>query len=175
MRRFGLLARAAHLNGTVRDGETVRMWIARRSPAKPIDPGKLDNLVGGGIASGSSARQTLAKECWEEAGIAHALALQATYAGRLSICRSVDNGLHHESLIVFDLELPADLVPRNHDGEVTEFMLLGVAELAARLAAGEFTVDAGTVAIDWLARHALAGGEPELPALLARLREPGPE
>ena len=28
------------------------MWLARRSPAKAIDPGMLDNLVGGGIAAG---------------------------------------------------------------------------------------------------------------------------
>lgn len=175
MRHFGLLARATHLSGIVRVGGTVRMWIARRSTAKPIDPGQLDNLVGGGIASGSDARQTLIKECWEEAGIAPALALQAIYAGRLRICRSVDNGLHHESVIVYDLELPADFVPRNHDDEVSEFMLLCIEELMARLAAGEFTVDAGAVVIDWLARHALAADKPELPALLARLRESGPE
>ena len=32
----------------------IAMWIARRSPTKAIDPGMLDNLVGGGIAAGQS-------------------------------------------------------------------------------------------------------------------------
>ncbi len=43
------------------------MWIARRSPTKPIDPGMLDNLVGGGLAAGLTVAQTLVKEGWEEA------------------------------------------------------------------------------------------------------------
>ena len=43
------------------------MWIARRSPAKAIDPGMLDNLVGGGVAAGQTITTTLIKEAWEEA------------------------------------------------------------------------------------------------------------
>jgi len=174
MRRLGLHMRAAQLNAFVRAAGGVRMWVARRSPAKAIDPGMLDNLVGGGIASGMDARGTLVKECWEEAGIARALAERAAPAGRLHVRRAVTEGVHDETLIAFDLALGADFAPRNRDGEVSEFRLLEVPELVARLSAGEFTVDAGVVAIDWLERHGLAPPEAELGALLARLREPGP-
>src|SRR5918992_1459821 len=64
-RPFGLTTYAVHLNGISFDENN--MWIARRSAAKPIDPGMLDNLVGGGISAGSSLEETLVKEAWEEA------------------------------------------------------------------------------------------------------------
>ena len=51
-------------------GGDVRMWLARRSATKAIDPGMLDNLVGGGIAAGATVAGTVIKEAWEEAGIA---------------------------------------------------------------------------------------------------------
>jgi len=35
----------------------------------PIDPGMLDNLVGGGIAAGATVIDTVVREAWEEAGI----------------------------------------------------------------------------------------------------------
>jgi hypothetical protein len=174
MRRLGLRMRAVQLNGIVRSAGRARMWVARRSPAKSIDPGKLDNLVGGGIASGMDARGTLLKECDEEAGIPTPFAACATPGGRLRIRRRVEEGLHDEELVVFDLELGADFAPANRDGEVSGFALLETPELVARLSAGEFTVDAGAVAIDWLARQGLAPGEPALPERLAQLREPDP-
>ena len=71
---------ATHVNGTTRrDGSTV-MWIARRSPRKAIDPGMLDNLVGGGIAAGATIEGTVVKEAWEEAGLASEVALKARLA-----------------------------------------------------------------------------------------------
>lgn len=152
-RRFGLLARAAHLNGWVKAAGGCRLWVARRSPGKPIDPGMLDNLVGGGIAAGSSPEATLVKECVEEAGIPPALARGAAAAGTLRVRRRVADGVHDELIHAFDLELPAQFVPRNRDGEVVEFMLLAPEELGARLAAGEFTVDAAAATIDFLWRR----------------------
>src|SRR5262249_15748271 len=61
-RWFGIRTWAAHLNGVVGDGIHVRMWLARRSPDKAVDPGLLDNLVGGGIAAKASVGATLVKE-----------------------------------------------------------------------------------------------------------------
>ncbi|MGH8704649.1 MAG: DUF4743 domain-containing protein [Burkholderiales bacterium] len=171
IRRFGLRAHAAHLNGYVRAAGGMRIWIARRSLVKPIDPGQLDNLVGGGIASGMGARATLVKECWEEAGITRETAARAIAAGRLRVRRAVEEGLHDESLIVFDLELPPDFRPCNRDGEVAEFLCLGMPELIERLAGGEFTADAGAVAIDWLARQGSLESDAKLAGLLVRLRE----
>ena len=170
MRAFGLGARAAHLNGVVTDASGWRMWIARRSDAKPIDPGMLDNLVGGGIAEGMDARDTLVKECKEEAGIPPALAAAAAAVGRLRVRSLEPEGVHDETLDCFDLELPEDFRPLNQDGEVAEFMLVTPGELVTRLAAAEFTVDAGAVAIDFLARRGCLRSDPGLERRIEALR-----
>jgi len=47
------------LNGIIgRDGEP-QTWIARRSLSKPVGPGKLDQVVGGGLPIGVGLRDNL--------------------------------------------------------------------------------------------------------------------
>ena len=77
VKRFGVRARAAHLNGIVRGANGWSMWIATRSRSKQTEPGCLDNLVGGGMRAGASALDTLERESWEEAGIEAKLISQA--------------------------------------------------------------------------------------------------
>lgn len=155
MRFFGLTSSAAHLNGFFLQDENPRVWIARRAASKSIDPGMLDNLVGGGVSSGQDAWQALLRECGEEAGIPLALARNARPAGVLSVCQEVPEGLNREMLHVYDLALPADFAPRNTDGEVSEFLLLDARALLERIARGELTVEAGLVAADFALRHGL--------------------
>jgi len=156
-RYFGIRTFAAHVNGTtLRDGDFA-MWIARRSPRKAIDPGLLDNMVGGGIAAGATVAETVAKEAWEEAGLPAALARTARPAGTLEIRRAQPDGLQLETIFVHDLELPDDVLPINRDGEVAEFRLVAPGQ-AGRLAANEsgpdvVTADASLVIVDWLMRH----------------------
>ena len=162
VRFFGFSARAVHLNGLVQGPEKLRMWIARRSADKAIDPGMLDNLMGGGIGCGYSIEQTLVKEAWEEAGIPRALTRLARPAGALHVCREVPDGLHVETIHTYDLILPDDLIPLNQDGEVAEFRLLDLEEVAKELDGDAgYTIDAGLVALDCLKRY--------LPALARRL------
>jgi 8-oxo-dGTP pyrophosphatase MutT (NUDIX family) len=151
-RRFGITAYAAHLNGFTRRKGLAHAWIARRSNTKDVNPGKLDNLVGGRIAAGMSVDETLRKEAWEEAGIAPAL-----LAGLNCVCAvrteySVPEGLHREVIFVHDLWLPEDFQPVNQDGEVSELYCMPVEEVLQNLLAGEFTLDAGVVMIDGLLR-----------------------
>lgn len=171
-RRFGLQSRAVHLNGWVRDGNGWRLWVARRSATKSIDPGMLDNLVGGGIGAGFTAWETLFKECDEEAGLPSATARLAVPAGGLRVVHAVDDGVHDESLQVFDLELPEGFAPANRDGEVAAFMLLSPDEVAARLQRGEFTIDAGVVTIDFMWRKGYLS-DAVIGERLARLRREG--
>lgn len=155
-RFFGIATEAAHVNGiTVRDGRT-RMWIARRSVCKPIDPGLLDSLVGGGVAAGTSVTGTVVKEAWEEAGIPNGLASRAAHAGGVRILRLQRDGLQRETLHVFDLELPPGFQPVNQDGEVAGFHLVSIEALAELMGNAEgpdvMTADAALVAADWLLR-----------------------
>ena len=157
-RWFGIRTWAAHVNGLVRTGDGSAMWIARRSPAKAIDPGMLDNLVGGGIAAGETVRAAVQRECWEEAGIPAALAAQSAVTGTLTLRREGAGGLQWETIFVHDLWLPAEFVPANQDGEVAAHRRVAFAEAARLLAASggpdEVTVDASLVALDALLRRA---------------------
>ena len=148
-RPFGLTTQAVHMNGIV--GE--RMWLARRSPTKQIDPGMLDNMVAGGVASKLSALETLVKEAWEEAGIPAPLARRAGFAGTLEVLREVPEGVQSETVSIYDLELPADFRPQNQDGEVSEFRLLTFAEVEPQVASGALTFEAALVAQDCLKRR----------------------
>ena len=171
MRFFGLTAAAAHLNGYTPKTGGMRVWLARRSSSKAIDPGLLDNLVGGGIASGQDAWQTLLRECGEEAGMDRELAMRAQPAGMLQVCRAVPEGLHLEILHTYDLELRDDFKPRNTDGEVSEFVCLDTDALLARIAQGELAIEASVVALDFLLRHrAVAVSDSGIRAALDRCR-----
>lgn len=155
-RYFGVHTYAAHVNGLVREGDEVLMWLARRSATKAIDPGMLDNLVGGGIAAGAEVAATVVKEAWEEAGIPAALAATARPAGTVEIFREQPDGIQRETIFVHDLWLPAEFAPANQDREVAGFRRVTLAQAAGLLAleAGPDTVtaDATLVAYDCLTR-----------------------
>jgi 8-oxo-dGTP pyrophosphatase MutT (NUDIX family) len=157
-RYFGIATRAVHVNGTTLLGDgREAMWLARRSAAKAIDPGMLDNLVGGGIAFGSDVHATLVKEAWEEAGLPAAVASRAVSAGTVRIHRLQPDGVQRETIFVHDLALPVDVVPINQDGEVVAFRLadaIEVATLASNVDGPEVvTADASLVMADWLLRR----------------------
>jgi 8-oxo-dGTP pyrophosphatase MutT (NUDIX family) len=171
-RYFGVVTYAAHVNGITRiDGET-RMWLARRSPRKAVDPGRLDNLVGGGIAAGFRVDETVVKEAWEEAGIEPALARRARPAGVLHSRRAMFDGLQREVLFVLDLALPPGFAPANRDGEAVEHRLVSLAEAAQAITVNvppdDVTPDASLVVLDYLLRHgAIRPDQPGYRALAA--------
>jgi 8-oxo-dGTP pyrophosphatase MutT (NUDIX family) len=151
-RHFGIMGYGAHLNGFTRRGAMVNAWVARRSASKPVDPDKLDNLVGGRISAGMSVDETLRKEAWEEAGIPPGLLAGLNCVCAVRVEYSVPEGLHREVLFVHDLWLPDDFKPANQDGEVSEIRSMAVEEVLQKLLAGDFTLDAGVVMIDGLLR-----------------------
>jgi 8-oxo-dGTP pyrophosphatase MutT (NUDIX family) len=171
-RHFGLVAYATHLNGFIRKGGLAHVWISRRATSKPIDPGRLDNLVGGRISAGMSVDETLRKEAWEEAGIAPPLLKDVNCLGAVRTEYSVPEGLHREVIFVHDLWLPEDFKPANQDGEVAEIVLMPVEEVVQNILAGEFTLDAGTVMIDGLLRLGALPPEDRQYLDLLRLMKP---
>ena len=153
VKRFGVRSRASHINGLVETPEGVSMWIARRSASKTTDPGKLDNLVGGGIAEGYDAWDTLLKEAWEEAGIPPQLAQRARPRDTLRFDYLCPEGLDSNEVECFDLSLPVDFKPSNQDGEVDDFQLVPMEDLYDLLTQPHrFTVDAALVIWDCLRR-----------------------
>ncbi len=151
-RFFGTTTYAAHVNGYCGAGAACEMWLARRAATKPIDPGMLDNLVGGGMSAGVPPAQTIIREAMEEAGIPDTLARNAVAAGSISLLREVPEGVQSETIFIFDLELPREFQPHNEDGEVAEFRRVPVAVLNAILGGGEMTLDASLVMLSFLER-----------------------
>jgi len=167
---FGVDAYGLHVNGFVRhpDGG-LSMWIGRRSNDRNVAPGKFDNLVAGGQPIGLSLRENLVKEAEEEAGLGRTLALQARPAGAITYRMENDDGLKSDTLFVFDLELTPDVLPVNQDGEVSEFRLLPIAEVAAIVRdTDDFKFNCNLVVLDFLVRHGFL--DPELPEYLDIVR-----
>jgi 8-oxo-dGTP pyrophosphatase MutT (NUDIX family) len=157
-RFWGTLTLGAHCNGYVAgtDGRPEKIWIARRSMSKATDPGKFDNLIGGGVPFGQSPFEALVREGFEEAGLDAERMRTASPGGQWLLNRDVPEGRQLERLHVFDLPLPPGLRPQNQDGEVASIELLPLAEAAALAADGDaMTVDAALVTLDFLLRYRL--------------------
>jgi isopentenyldiphosphate isomerase len=157
-----------HLNGWRPGDDGPDFWIARRAMTKAMAPGKLDNMVAGGLGAGYTARETVLKEAGEEAGIPGALARRAHAAGAIRYRIELPEGMRDEVLFVYDIQLPTDFVPRNTDGEVEDFRVLSAREcLRLVRETDQFKYDVNLVLIDFGLRHGLI--VPEEPDYLALL------
>jgi len=151
---FGIRASGLHVNGIVRDGDDIRMWIGRRSADRAVEPGKLDQLVAGGQPADLSLTENLVKECAEEADIPRTLAETAVPVGAMSYRTRWGDGLKRDVLFLYDLELPADFVPRNTDGELDRFELWPLDRVAERVRdTDDFKFNCSLVVIDFLICH----------------------
>jgi len=153
---FGTRAYGVHLNGYAREGDTLRLWVGRRSPAKQIAPNKLDNLVAGGIGNEHGIDETLVKEAEEEASIPPGLIKHAVPAGAVSYRMETRLGIRDDVLFVYDLETPADFAPENRDGEIVHFELMPASEVLERIrATSDFKFNVNLVILDFAVRHGL--------------------
>lgn len=172
-RFWGSLTLGAHCNGYQADaqGRPTHLWIAQRALDKPTDPGRLDNLIGGGVPLGQTPHEALLREAWEEAGLtpAHMAGLQR--GSVLELRCDIPEGLQHEWLHVYDLALPPGVQPCNQDGEVAQHRLLPVDQALALAARGALTVDAALATLDFALRHGLLA-DPALAQALQGLRVP---
>ncbi len=153
---FGTRAYGVHLNGYHRQGDTLCLWVGRRSPDKQVAPDKLDNLVAGGIGNGHGVKETLVKEAEEEASIPASLIRHAVPAGAVSYRMETRLGIRDDVLFVYDLEVPADFVPKNRDGEIVEFELMPAREVLERIrTTSDFKFNVNLVILDFAVRHGL--------------------
>ena len=171
---FGTRAYGVHLNGYRRDGSTLDLWIGRRAPDKSVAPDKLDNLVAGGIGNGHGLEETLLKEGEEEASLPRGLASRAVPAGAVSYRMENDLGIRDDVLFVFDLEVPADFVPKNQDGEIVRFELMPASAVLDRVrTSDDFKFNVNLVILDFALRHGvLRPDDPEFLDVATGLRRP---
>jgi 8-oxo-dGTP pyrophosphatase MutT (NUDIX family) len=173
---LGIESAGCHLNGVVRRPDGMHLWIARRSATKRTYPNLLDNFVAGGHPDGLSVIENLVKECGEEAGLPPDLARRAVPVGIISYVMAnepdIGDGLSRHVLHCFDLELPDDFRPTAVDGEIAEFRLMPVSEVAAIIESDwSFKFNCALVVIDFMVRHGLIGpGHPDYVEICRGLR-----
>ena len=169
---FGIMATGVHVNGLVETPDGLRLWVAYRSPTKPLDPGKLDHIVAGGVPAGLTPAETLIKEAAEEAAIPATLAACAVAVARIGYAMERDEGLRRDRLHCFDLMLPADFVPHPADGEVARFERWPLEQAMAAVRDGNaFKFNVNLVLIDLFLRRNLIEAR-QAAALSAQLYRP---
>jgi hypothetical protein len=153
---FGTRAYGVHLNGYLWLRGALHLWVGRRAPDKRVAPDKLDNIVAGGIGNGHGLQETLLKEGEEEASIPRSLTSRALPAGAVSYRMETELGIRDDVLFVFDLEMPADFVPRNQDGEIAHFELMPASAVLDRVrTSDDFKFNVNLVILDFALRHGI--------------------
>lgn len=171
---FGTRAYGVHLNGWRLDPSGLLLWIGRRAANKSVAPGKLDNIVAGGIGNGHGVVETLVKEADEEAMIPADLIARAVPAGAVSYRMETALGIRDDVLFVYDLEVPPDFAPKNRDGEFSDFLLMPAASVLERVrASDDFKFNVSLVMLDFAVRHGLLSVEdPEFIEVATGLHRP---
>jgi 8-oxo-dGTP pyrophosphatase MutT (NUDIX family) len=156
LRPLGLLLRSVQLNVFTLEDKRLGIWVARRSLSKPVDPGRLDCLVGGGIRGIDTPLSTLLRECDEEAGIPRQLSRRSNPVGAIdSVAPAGDvDGLvlHRERAMLYDLKVGADFRPRLGDGEIDEAALVDVPTVRSQIAGGYWTAEGAWATSDLIRR-----------------------
>ncbi|XP_023019014.1 uncharacterized protein [Leptinotarsa decemlineata] len=159
---FGIRNYGVDINGYVRHPVMgLCLWFQKRSSTKQTWPGKWDNMVGGGLSVGHGILETAFKEAEEEASVPDHLLRNLCSAGCVSFFFESERGLFPNTEFVFDLELPADFVPENADGEVEAFELVPAHQCLEKILAEDFKTTSTPVALDFLIRHGVVTAENE--------------
>jgi 8-oxo-dGTP pyrophosphatase MutT (NUDIX family) len=171
---FGTRAYGVHLNGYCRDADSLLLWVGRRAPHKQVAPNKLDNIVAGGIGNEHGVEDTLLKEGVEEASMPTSLTRQSIPVGAVSYRMETALGIRDDVLFVYDLELPADFVPQNQDGEIVRFELMPASAVVERVrSTDDFKFNVNLVILDFALRHGvLRPDDPEYLDVATGLHRP---
>jgi len=159
---LGLMSFGQHLNAYVMTDSGIKMWIARRAYDRGYEAGKLDHMVAGGLAYDVKLSDNLEKECYEEAGMSAELAKTAKSVGFVTYKYDYTLGGKEDIIYCYDIELDESFNPECTDGEVEEFYLMPIEEVAEIVkTSNDFKVNCNLVIIDFLVRHGYLSVEDE--------------
>ncbi|MCR2747096.1 NUDIX hydrolase [Limnobacter parvus] len=139
---LGLRSRAVHVHV---ENHLGHIWVGVRATSKHENPGMLDNLAAGGIASAETVESTLWRELDEEAGLNSDdfSWIKPLVPHELVLSRPLlYGGWHHETVILFHGQLKLGHRPCNRDGEVGAFQLMRPKACVEAVNAWQFTPDA---------------------------------
>ncbi len=151
---FGLITTGVHINGLVKDGKSLKMWIGRRSRKKGFEGGKLDHIAAGGLPYGIKPIENVQKECYEEANIPFELSSNAIPTGIVTYAYEYSMGGNRDFIYTYDLYLPPSFTPKCNDEEVEEFYLMDIDEVFDLVANSDsFKINCNLVIIDFFLRY----------------------
>lgn len=158
---FGIVTFGVHLTAYTETNEGMKIWVPRRSPTKQTYPSMLDNTVAGGIAAGEDPYECIIREAGEEASLPEDLVKsRIRRCGTVSYWHERDKRaggevgmMQPECQFIYDLELPADVIPKPSDDEVAGFELLNLEQVEKALRQKEFKPNCAMVMIEFLIRH----------------------
>lgn len=171
---LGVRGYGIHINGLVQKSDGIYNWVAVRARDRAFWPGQFDQMVAGGQGIGIGLMENVIKESKEEANIDEDIASQAKPRGSLSYCSNSSRGISMSTLFNYDLWLPEDFTPFNTDGEVDEFILMPLAEMAEIIDNSEkFKSNCNLVNIDLLIRAGvITESHPDFKAITELLYSP---
>lgn len=177
---FGVVSYGVHVTGYVQDDENgLRIWVPRRSRTKQTFPGMLDNTVAGGMSTGELPFECVVRESMEEASLPEdVVKANAVPTGCVTYVYVRDERaggetglLQPEVEYIYDIKLPADVIPTPCDSEVEEFNLWTIEQCKQALANGEFKPNCAITLIDFFIRHGVLTpeNEPDYLEIVARV------
>ncbi|KAK4935854.1 hypothetical protein LTR10_023166 [Elasticomyces elasticus] len=165
---FGVVTYGVHMTGYVKTPEGMKIWAPRRALTKQTYPGMMDNTVAGGLSTGEMPFECLVRECEEEASLPADVVQSAQACGTLTYFHVRDaraggeTGLcQPECQYIYDLELPADVIPKPGDDEAIDFQLLTVDEVREAIANGKFKPNCAHLLLEFFVRHGILTAENE--------------
>ncbi|QLQ79992.1 hypothetical protein HG537_0C06410 [Torulaspora globosa] len=164
---MGIITYGIHINGYVLDETTgdIKFWIPRRSATKSTWPLMLDNIIAGGLGYPCTIYETVLKEAREEANLDRGfMESNVKAAGVVSyLCfftdlQKADFSSESDFIVgeveyIYDLKLPADVIPAPNDGEVDSFSLMSLQQTVNALVNEEFKPNCALVMVDFFVRH----------------------
>jgi len=98
----------------------------------------------------------------------------ATSVSAVSYRMETELGVRDDVLFVYDLEMPADFVPKNRDGEIVHFELMAASAVLDRVrTTDDFKFNVNLVILDFAVRHGvLRPDDPEYLDVATGLHRP---
>lgn len=174
---FGVVTYGVHMTGYVMTDQGMKIWAPRRALTKPTYPGMMDNTVAGGLSTGEKPLECLIRECEEEASLPEDLVRTAQPCGTLTYFYVRDSraggetGLFQpECQYIYDLKMPADVLPKPGDDEAIDFQLLTVDEIQAAMKEGRFKPNCAHLLLEFFIRHGILtpANEPDYIEIVSR-------
>ncbi|EXM12428.1 hypothetical protein FoTM2_013274 [Fusarium oxysporum f. sp. vasinfectum] len=163
---FGVISFSAHMIGFVKDGNSFKYWVPKRSPTKPTVPNKLDSTVAGVIWSGEQPIDCMVRKIGAEASIPAEyteanIVSCGTISYQMPITSTGNPGCQHIISFLYEMEFKEGVVPRPGNGEVEKFTLMTQEDVMTALADGYFVPNRAMVWLAYFIRHGFLTPENE--------------